>query len=141
MYIVKSAFVLGCLLTLAVLSAVAFAKCAKRFRHGLLTVVEILLVIFLIGITVAFTVLFGDYVYPFERTLEPVLVAEFDVPEGYELDYPGQRFWHGAYAQFGLYAGAFWFDPDAEYAFGWPPMDFGRYCYIITYGQKIETLS
>jgi hypothetical protein len=73
-----------------------------------------------------------------------VLIAEFDVPEEYALEYPGQKFWHGAYEKFGLYAESFYFNPnnnESIYGFGWPPMDFKRYCYVVTYGQKIDKLT
>lgn len=89
-------------------------------------------------------VFLGDYTYPFERTLHPKLIAEFDVPEGYEARRPGDPFWRGAYQAYGLYAESFWFDPyerQSKYGFAWPPMDYAHHNYIITYGQKIKSLS
>lgn len=89
--------------------------------------------------------LLGDYVYPFERTIKPKLVAEFEVPEGYEAESPGNPFWHGAYEAYGLYAESLWFNPyntlESKYGFAWPPMNLKKYSYIITYGQKIKSLS
>ena len=123
--------------------SVILARCIKAiYVHK--SFVLIILMLFCACVVLLSVVLLGDYVYPFERDLHPMLIAEFDVPNGYELDYPGQKFWHGAYEQFGLYAQSQYFDPTENqsiYGFGWPPMDFDKYCYIITYGQKIESLS
>ncbi len=97
-----------------------------------------------VTITMLNIVFIGDYIYPFERPLMPVLIAEFDVPKAYELDYPGEKFWHGAYEAYGIYGESLYFDTDNRqslYGFGWPPMDFKTYNYIITYGQEIESLS
>ena len=97
------------------------------------------------AVALASVVFLGDYVYPFERKLEPRLFAEFDVPEEYKLTQPGEVFWRGAYEAYGLYAESLWFNPEnlleSPYGFGWPPMNFDDHSYIITYGQKIESLS
>lgn len=143
MHILKSALVFICLIAMLLLSINLVIKCIKRM-HNNVKVVHIISALCCVVITCLSTVLFGDYVYPFERTLDPVLIAEFDVPEEYELEYPGQKFWHGAYEEFGLYSHSFYFNPNDNqsiYGFGWPPMDFERHSYIITYGQKIESLS
>ena len=97
-----------------------------------------------VGVALISVVFGADYIYPFERPVNPVLIAEFDVPEEYALDYPGEKFWHGAYKAYGIYPESLYFDPDKRnsiYGFGWPPMDFETYNYIITYGQKIDSLS
>ena len=144
MNIVKSIIVCICLLSL-IFCAIAFTVlCIRRYRDKVLKKGNVVLTVVFICITILSVMLFGDYIYPFERHLNPILIAEFEVPEEYVLEYPGQKFWHGAYEKFGLYAESFYFNPDDEqsiYGFGWPPMDFDRYCYIINYGQKIESLS
>ena len=89
-------------------------------------------------------VFLGDYTYPFERTLHPKLIAEVDVPERFKARKPGDPFWHGAYQAYGLCASSVWFDPyetQSKYGFAWPPMDYAHHNYIITYGQKIKSLS
>lgn len=144
MYIIKSLGVLVFLIALVATCVLLVAKCIKKHREGCLKKTHVLVVLCSICLTVVCLLNMGAYAYPFERTLEPVLIAEFDVPEGFELEYPGQKFWHGAYEEYGLYAESFYFNPNntnSIYGFGWPPMDFERYCYVITYGQKIEALS
>lgn len=144
MYVLKSLLVLICLLSLMLFSVGLIISCFNRYRSTMLKRVHVLFTLVFTCVTILSTILFGDYVYPFERTIDPILIAEFDVPEGYELEFPGQKYWHGAYEEFGFYAESFYFNPNnsnSVYGFGWPPMDFDRYCYIITYGQKIDTLS
>ena len=144
MNIVKSCLVLIFLVLLVVVCIVFIIRCVKKYNHRALSTAYTITALLLVLITLLCIVCFGDYVYPFERHLDPILIAEFDVPSQYELEYPGQKFWHGAYEQFGFYAESFYFDPDNPdtiYGFGWPPMDFERYCYVITYGQKIVSLS
>lgn len=95
-------------------------------------------------ITVICIALLGKYTYPFERHLNPVLIAERSVSEEYELEYPGQRFWVGAYEKYGLRPASEYFDVTEKVSylgFEWPDMDFDNHSYIITYGQKIESLS
>lgn len=144
MDIIKSLLVLVFLLGLTGLALCSIIQCVKKSKTGILRKKDIIKSVCITSCAVLCISLFGDYIYPFERRLEPVLVAEFEVPEEYELDYPGQQFWHGAYAQFGLYAESFYFNPEdtsSIYGFDWPPMNFERYSYIITYGQEIESLS
>ena len=144
MYLLKSCLVLLFLIVLVIACIAYVARCAKKRNKKMLKFVHVFTAVCLVLVTLLCVINFGDYTYPFERRLNPVLIAEFDVPTNYELEYPGQKFWHGAYEQFGFYAESFYFDPDNRdsiYGFGWPPMDFDRHCYIITYGQKILSLS
>ena len=144
LYILKSLLVLLFLLALIIFSIYLIISCFKQHRNRMLKTSHVLFTAIFICGTILSIMLFGDYTYPFERTLDPILIAEFDVPEGYELEFPGQKYWHGAYEKFGFYAESFYFNPNnlySIYGFGWPPMDFEHYCYIITYGQKIDTLS
>jgi hypothetical protein len=89
--------------------------------------------------------LFGGFIYPFNRQLDPVLVAQFDVTGKYVLDKPGGRFWRAAYKYeiFGLDIEPMWFNPNDPQHFGadMPELDYKKHCYVITYGQKIDTLS
>ena len=143
MNIIRSACVFVCLLLVIIVCVTVIVRCIKEI-HWHKSFAHITLILFCVCIMFLSVVLGGDYVYPFERDLNPILIAEFDVPKEYELDYPGQKFWHGAYEKFGLYAQSQYFNPtdnQSVYGFGWPPMDFDKYCYIITYGQRIESLS
>lgn len=144
MNIIKSIFVLLGLLLLLLLTILITVKIIKRFSVRPCVLHEKILFASLWVVVICTIVLFIDFTNPLDRTLTPTLVAEFSVPEQYWLEYPGQKFWHGAYEAFGLYAESFYFNPYEKrsiYGFDWPPMDFKRYCYIITYGQKIESLS
>lgn len=144
MNLIRSLLVFAFLLVFVITSIMYVVGCVNRYHKNVLKGGHVIVAVGLVCITWLCIVWFGDYVYPFERNLKPVLIAEFDVPVGYELEYPGQKFWHGAYEEFGFYAESRYFNPDNRnsiYGFGWPPMDFDRHCYIITYGQKIQTLS
>lgn len=144
MNVIKSLAVCVFLALILLICIAYLVWCVVKYKNNIIKCKDVLVLACLICLTLFFVVYLGDYVYPFERTLEPVLIAEFDVPNEYILDYPGQKFWHGAYTSFGLYAESFYFNPNnsnSMYGFGWPPMDFDRYCYIITYGQKICSLS
>lgn len=147
MHILKSAFVIYCLLSLFLVSGITVANCVKAHREKLPKIILFAragIAVCVCCFSIFITAEFGDYVNPFERTLQPTLIAEYDVPEEYEMKRPGERFWHGAYEAYDFYAASFWFDPNnkqSRFGFAWPPMDFEHYCYIITYGQKIESLS
>ena len=144
MNVFKSIIVGVCLLTLIIIAICLAARCVKIKKEGVLQKKDVFICSVFVLFTIICIAIFGDYLNPFDRPLSPVLIAEFEVPEEFELEYPGEKFWHGAYEQYGLYAESFHFNPNERssiYGFGWPPMDFDRYCYIITYGQKIESLS
>ena len=144
MNIVKSLVVLLVLVTLIVLSIIQVRKCIVRHKNKTNTYKHIILTVCCVFITVLSLMFGGDYVYPFERVVDPVLIAECELPEEHRLDYPGQIYWRGAYEQFGLYADSFRFDPkekQSHLGFEWPDMDFDNHCYIITYGHKIKKLS
>lgn len=145
MNICKSAFILLLLLALTFLTIICAVKYIRAWKNKKPLWRNAFLALAAFCVTSLCFVFLGDYVYPFERTLTPQLIAEFEVPEKYELEYPGQQFWHGAYESFGLYGPSLWFDPDnaleSKYGMGWPPMDFNKHSYIITYGQKIDSLT
>ena len=106
-----------------------------RLKYSLAA--SVLAVLLVLGIHI-----YGLNLYPFERQLDPVPFAAFSVPEEFELDYPGQKFWTGAY-KIGNRESMYFdvHDNMSMYGFPWPPMDFEHFSYIITYGQKIESLS
>ena len=143
MYILRSVIVLLFILALIVASVYLVNRYRVCKKNGIYNIKYSLSMLLCVLCTIISIVLFGDYTYPFERTLHPILIAEFRVPEGYELEYPGEKYWHGAYKKWGLHAESFYFNPDKTdpYSIGWPPMDFDHYSYIITYGQRIESLS
>ena len=112
-------------------------QCQKRFigffKISITSIVALLIIISLY-----------DYTWPFDRSLTPVLVAEMDIPEEHTLDYPGQKKWHGAYKASGIFPESLYFNPNDLYTWygdPWPHMDFDRYNYIISYGQKIKSIS
>lgn len=148
-YVIKSLFVLIFLITVVNACIWLAVTCVKNFEKRCLEWKHVAITLFSMFFAVFCLLCFGDYVYPFERTLEPVLIAEIDAPKGYELEHPGQKFWHGAYEAYGLHAESLYYNPNNRhnpndrdpYGIWMIPMDFQRYSYIITYGQKIESLS
>lgn len=143
-YIFNSLLVLLFFIVLVVICVRLIITCKKNRSKGCLKRKHVALMLFCISFAAFCLLSFGEYIYPFERKLNPVLIAEIDVPKGYELEYPGQKFWHGAYEAYGLHAESLYYNPnnrDDPYGIWMVPMDFQRYSYIITYGQKIESLS
>lgn len=143
--IFKSLLVLLFLLTLLAISIWLICRCIIRQRSGTLKKGIVIRTVLCTLVAILCVIAFGDYVYPFERTLKPVPHGVAILPEDQVLEYPGQKHWRGAYEQFGLYAGSFYFDaesfPSQVYGVDLPPMDFKRYSYIITFGQEIEKLT
>ena len=143
-HILKSLLFFIFLLALVITSIILCRHCVIRYRNGALKIGIILGALVCIFLTLSSIILLGDYIYPFERTLEPIPHGVLVLPEDKFLRYPGEKFWHGAYEEYGLYAESFYFDPDGEnpkYGIDWPPMDFEHYSYIITYGQEIDKLT
>lgn len=144
MNIVKSAGILLLLLIFLIFVGFYLIRWLREIRDKSLKKQTIIGLVCWICTLITGTALVGDYVYPFERNVPYTLIAEFEVPSEYELAYPGQQFWHGAYKEYGIWSGSFYFDAesmDSKFGFGWPPMDFDHYNYIITYGQEIKQLS
>lgn len=97
----------------------------------------IVLVIFLIAIIFLF-------LYSWKCQLEPELVAIVRLDPAY---FPGENIyepWHSVYEAYDNYPGT-WIHPYEYYKSRaideWPEMDLENYTYIITYCQKIESLS
>lgn len=142
--ILKSTLIFMFLLTLLIVSILLCRHCIINLRNRTARTGVVIITVAQIIVTLLLVVLLGDYVYPFERTLKPIPHGVLVLPEDQVLQYPGQKFWHGAYEAFGFYAESFYFDPDGDnpkYGISWPPMDFEHYSYIITYGQKIDKLT
>lgn len=95
-------------------------------------------------ITLLSTLCFRDYLYPFNRNVEFTCFAVLDIPEENSLSGPGSKFWHAAYEEYGFFSESMYFNPDEKVShlgFEWPQMDFDDHTYIITYGQKLISLS
>lgn len=139
--LIKCLLVLCCLLSLLGFTVHHIKKCIRKYKDRSLTIKRSILTLLLLVITCLSWFGFSQYIYPFDRTLTPVLVAELEVSEKYVLDNPEGRFWRGAYK--GMWGESFWFDPNDTEHFGatMPQLDYKNHCYVITYGQKIETLS
>jgi len=144
MNILKSAVVLLVLIFLVCATVRRVKKSVQQHRENVLKKSFAIFTILCVIFSTFAVVVFGKYIYPFERKLHPKLIAELTIAERYELDYPGQEFWHGAYAKFGLYADSFHFDENqkqSDFGFAWPEMDLKNHSYIITYGRTIKSLS
>ena len=144
MKIIKSLFILSILLMFIFLSIILISNGRAAYKKNILSVKRAVALIICLCLTITAIALFGDYVYPFERNVNLVLVASFDVAEGYELEYAGERFWHGAYEEYGIYPASMWWSPDNGrdiIGVDWPPLALNRNNYIISYGQKVESLS
>lgn len=144
MNIIKSLLVLLLLLILISALIITIVSCIKMYKRKELSFGHIISALLLVIVFTAGILSFAKYAYPFDIKLNPKLIAEFEVSEEYELNYPGEKYWHGAYEKYGLYAGSFYFNTDekvSRYGFEWPDMNFNKHSYIITYGQKIDSLS
>ena len=144
MNVLKSIVVLLVLLLLIGITIRFVKKSIQKHKNNILKRSYAICTTLCVLLSALGVVTLGNYVYPFERKLNPELVAELTIAERYELDYPGQEFWHGAYAEFGLYADSFHFDENqrqSDFGFTWPEMDLKNHSYVITYGRTIKSLS
>ena len=142
--IFKSFVVFLVLLALLIISFLLCRRCIIKFRNRTIKASAVALTAVQVFVTLIAVLLGGNYIYPFERTVEPIPHGVLVLPEDQVLNYPGEKFWHGAYEAYGLYAESFYFDTSMEnpkYGLSWPTMDFEHYSYIITYGQKIDKLT
>ena len=143
--ILKSSFVVLFLSGHIVLSVIAIRKCIRahhvtrkpKIKHYFLAVGICLLTIMLV-------LLMGNYAYPFERNLDPQLVATIQVsPEHSPYKYNREE-WHTVYEAYGSHEGT-WLHSHEYYMTKskneWPEMDLENYTYIITYCQKIDSLT
>ena len=144
MYEQKSLIVLCVLLLFILLSAVSISSCCLSYKQKKLKTRKLCCVIILCIFTIALVIGIADYTYPYERFVKFELYAEIELHEENELNPEHPHFWHAAYEQFGLYSSSFYFNSDDPYShlgFEWPQMDLKHHSYIITYGQKLESLS
>ena len=142
--IIKSIITLVMLVGLIAITIYLLILTIKRYQSIKASFMRLIGLVAVGFVTVVAITLLGDYVYPFERKTNPILIAEIEVSDEYALKFPGECFWHGAYEAYGLYAESFYFDPterDSHKGFSWPPMDFENHSYVITYGQRIDSLS
>lgn len=140
MHIGKSLIVLLIFVTLCFLSVRLVIK--QVFYTP--TTKGILLTSIICLITFVSILCYKDYLYPFERAVNFTLFASLDIPEENSLSGPGCKFWHAAYEEYGVYSESVYFNPEEKVShlgFIWPQMDFDNHTYIITYGQKLLSLS
>ena len=141
--LLKSFFVL-----IIIIAAIIFCFISARelIKNGLLRQKKLVRFLISVFLLISSLLVLGNYVYPFERNISPRLVWEIEIPIENALKYPGECYWHGAYEKYGFFAESFWFNPKEmhsiyELGIEWPNMDFKKHNYIITYGQKISTLT
>ena len=141
MYIVKSLCVLLLLIILVILSLYNAQKCYSSYKRQTLFFRKALLTGLLCVITLVSIFRLGEYVYPFDKSVDFELYATLVIPPENTLH--GPNFWHSAYDDI-QGDESFFFNPDEKYShlgFEWPAMDFEHHTYIITYGQELESLS
>lgn len=144
MYIFKSALVLLVLLVIGVATIKYIIRITLDYIHHPRKLWGYIKAIVSIVLALQVAIPLLDYAWPFDRNLIPALHAEVEIPEEYSLDYPGQKKWHGAYKASGIFPESLYFNPNDLYTWygdPWPHMDFDRYNYIISYGQKIKSIS
>lgn len=90
----------------------------------------------------------ADYIYPFERKLNPELVTVVEIPPQHSPKGPnGCWEWYSVYEEYGLYLGSRFFTAENYYYYRghivdeWPEYDLENYTYIITFCQEIDTLT
>lgn len=146
MYIVNS------LLVILFLISITIAFCFYLFSSNIWRHLKVgsqfsrVLLVVLAG-TMVFLAYMGlwQYTNPFEQTLELKLVATIKIPPAHTLHGPQNLPWHAVYESYGiLYPESIYFiniEEESHLGFSWPDMDFENYTYIISYGQKIQSLS
>lgn len=144
MYVWKSILVILFFMALVAISGWLVVLCVKAHRNHTATPDQYSITVFAVLLTLCLIAGLWKYTYPFERPVETKLVAVLEISEERTLTSPDDMSWHAAYEPYGLLPGSLYFEVDeteSSLGFTWPEMDFENYTYIITYGQKIESLS
>ena len=148
MYIIFSVFMFLVMLSLLILTIFLLLDGVRRYKHKCLTLFELgrFFVCLIFSISLIFT--HYEYLYPFERNIPVNLYAEVSI------DCEDTVFtikWHGIYKESFIYSGSPFFDTHRNVSWledsyssveiSWPEMDLKNYCYIVSYGSKINTIS
>lgn len=85
------------------------------------------------------------YTNPVDQTLDLKLVSTLEIPPECTLSGPQNLPWHAVYERYGIfYPESLYFiniEDESHLGLDWPDMDLDHYTYIISYGQKVESLS
>lgn len=142
--IIKSMIVILLFLGLMSISVWFIIRCIKYYRSNEMIKSDIIKAVISTIISVVVIGYFGEYAYPFEIELDPILIAEYEIPEIYKFDEKIVLSWRGVYEEEGFLPSSLYFvngEKTSKFGFDWPEMDLDNHSYIITYGYKIKKLS
>lgn len=89
-------------------------------------------------VTVGSFLCFGEYSYPYDRSVDMTLVAVVEIPdEAKHFKQPGV--WYGEYGEYGLYPGSDTYHSNTVHR--WIDADLEKYSYIVSLGQEVHSLS
>ena len=141
MYTLKSLLLLSILIILLCVSIRKILFCISSHKKGSFKPKSAVIAAILLFATILATAISWDYLYPYNRELKPELVGVVETPE--DVPVYGTP-WNAVYEQYGIYAGS-WLHPHEQFfavsESDIPEFDLENYTYIITYGQKIKSLS
>ena len=139
-YIVFSLFVIGFLISLLYCSLCVILKMVRNIRKKELKNIQVVLSVLCVCVTILSCALLGNYTYPFERKLNPILIEEITLEPDDYMEHP--NFWRGIYKKNPLYGGEHWFNINGSiHGYELSQLDIDHHSYVITYGQKIVSLS
>lgn len=145
MHIVKSLLVLLFLVVITLTFIYLFIKYVHKSWIAGSRVLSALVTLIVGAVALLSHINLWQYTYPFERKLDLKLVATLEIPPEHTLHGPQNLPWHALYEQYGVfYPESLYFiniEEESYLGFSWPDMDFDHYTYIISYGQKVESLS
>lgn len=143
-YIIKSILVTVLLIILIVLAIRVVLRCIQKANQGEKWYGQGFLCVFSCLVSLLAVITLHDYLNPAERRLEPELITTITISQEEHPDGVWGEGWHAVYGKYGSYPGT-WVHPHEYYQSRsdaqWPEFDLENYTYIITYGQKIESLS
>lgn len=142
---IKSVLVILFLLVMLSLSVCLIRHCVYTHRQAKLKILKCVTAITCCILTIMAVFFLGNYVYPFERPLEPELIATMEVQhEVLPCGSNGCKPWYAVYGQYEIL-------PDSRFgeyeyyrdkcATQWPEYDLEHYTYIVAFCQQIDTLS
>ena len=144
MHIINSLLVFLFLIAITVSFGYLLHRCIRTRKKPWRRFVSFLLTVFVGIVALLAHMNLWEYTYPFEQTLDLKLIATLEIPPEHTLHGPRNLPWHAVYEGYGIHPESLYFfdaEEKSHLGFYWPDMDFEHYTYIISYGQKVESLS
>ena len=145
MHVWKSILVVLFLIAITAVLAFLIFRCVRLHKNKKLKISSVVLTLIAGLLTLTMYSSLWEYTYPFEQEVDLQLYETIEIPTEHTLHGPKSFNWHASYEEWGLlFPESLYYFPEKtedDLGFCWPEMDYEHYTYIISYGQKMESLS